>query len=225
MTRGWSLPESVRPRTSKVVLASIPTRWNHLEERRVPGPPTERALDPRFDLLRHADPCARHTHCTVVASVSMELSSARRSQSFSCRIGLHQHACVVSNLHAVFECFRLESGSASSRLNSCNPTSSAGSSDNNSCGTYGNRPMTSKYGVNPPRFPRRFFSDTFCHEVLQIVRRENDRVPSPEGPQRVPVVFHTSKSGGAHQRRRLPAGCQHIPRIVQSLRGAPEHRP
>ena len=36
----------------------------------------------------------------------MELSSARRSQSFSCSVGLHQHACVVSNLHTMFQCLR-----------------------------------------------------------------------------------------------------------------------
>ena len=65
MTRGSSLPEPARTRTSEVVLASIPIPWYHLEERRVPGPPTERALDPpvRSLALRRSFR-QTYTHCS-----------------------------------------------------------------------------------------------------------------------------------------------------------------
>ena len=106
-THGWWLPEYAHARTSKVNLASTPSPWCHPGERRVPVLPTERALDPLFDLLHHADP--RHTHTARGRSFDLDeawLGSSRRSQSFPRRVGFHQHACVVPNLYTLSEGLR-----------------------------------------------------------------------------------------------------------------------
>ena len=138
-THGWWLPEYAHARTSKVDLASTPNPWCHPGERRVPVLPTERALDPLFDLSHHADPLATHTHPlhAIVVSISMKLGSALpadRNCSLaewgSISMRAWSRICILC-----LKAFASESGSASSRFSSCNPTSSTGSSDSNSFGT------------------------------------------------------------------------------------------
>ena len=81
-----------------------------------------------------------HTHPlhAVVVSISMKLGSALpadRNRSLAVWGSISMRAwsriCILC-----LKAFASESGSASSRFSSCNPTSSTGSSDSNSFGTF-----------------------------------------------------------------------------------------
>ena len=111
--------------------------------------------------------------------------------------------------------FAGESGSASSLLNSCNPTSSTGSSDNNSCGTLNSGQWrTGREWIQPDSLadssaPQSLPRDPPSCRAWKRLQSEGSLLAL-----RVSRAYHSAM---VRQHRRLPAECQRTLLIGQNL--------
>ena len=112
------------------------------------------------------------------------------------------------------------SASASSLLNSCNPTSSTRSSDNNSCGTLNSDQWrTGRQWVYPDSLadsatPQSLPRDPPSCRAWKPLQSEG---PLPEDPWLALRVSRAYHSAMVRQHRRLPAECQRTLLIGQNL--------